>query len=147
VKQCVHCGRALYGDAPAAFPTPQNYPQAPAGYPPGYGPPPGYPQGYAAPGYGAPPYPQRDAADAALGMVVPVNQSGWAIASGYLGLFSLLCGVLGPFAILTGVLALAETKRKPGLGGSVRATIGIVLGTLGTLFFAVGLVFVLLDAM
>ncbi len=38
--------------------------------------------------------------DPAMRWILPVGRSGWAIAAGYLGLFSVL-GVFGPFAIVT----------------------------------------------
>jgi hypothetical protein len=63
--------------------------------------------------------------------IVPVNTSGWAIAAGYLGLFSLL-GLPGPFAIACGIVALVRLRKQPGVRGHVRAWIGILLGGLGT---------------
>jgi hypothetical protein len=63
--------------------------------------------------------------------ILPVNTSGWAIAAGYLGLFSLLI-VPGPFALATGILAVRHIARNPGMRGKVRAWLGIVLGTLGS---------------
>jgi hypothetical protein len=79
--------------------------------------------------------------DPALGLVVPINTSIWAIAAGYLGLAApILCFVPAPFAILCGVMALRELSRKPGTRGHVRAWVGIVLGTLWTLLGLVGLV-------
>jgi len=76
--------------------------------------------------------------DAALRWVLPVGRSGWAIASGYLGIFSLL-GIFAPFAIITGILAFREIKKNPQLGGRGRATFGIVMGSLGTLAFALAI--------
>jgi uncharacterized RDD family membrane protein YckC len=64
--------------------------------------------------------------------LLPTNRSGWAIAAGYLGLFSVL-GFPAPFAVLAGVLALREIRRNPGLGGRGRALFGMVLGALFTL--------------
>jgi hypothetical protein len=66
--------------------------------------------------------------------LVPTNVSGWAVASGYLGLVSLIfLGVPGPFAIASGILGLRQIARQPGLNGTVRAWVGIVTGTLGTM--------------
>ena len=48
--------------------------------------------------------------DAGMRMLIPVGLSGWAIASGYLGLISVLL-VPGPFAVLTGILASARSTR------------------------------------
>jgi hypothetical protein len=80
--------------------------------------------------------------DPGLGVLVPVNQSGLAIVSGYLGLFScfpLIGLVLGPMAIVLGVMALRAIKSDPdrSLGGAYRAIIGIVLGVINTILYAV----------
>ncbi|MGH7244202.1 MAG: DUF4190 domain-containing protein [Phycisphaerales bacterium] len=64
--------------------------------------------------------------------VLPINTSFWAIAAGYLGLFSVLL-VFAPFALICGILALLELKKSPGRRGHVRAWLGIVMGTLGTI--------------
>jgi hypothetical protein len=64
--------------------------------------------------------------------VLPVGTSGWAIAAGYLGLFSLLC-LPGPLAIFCGIMAIRELRRNPRLSGWGRAIFGLVLGTMGTL--------------
>jgi len=69
--------------------------------------------------------------DAAMRLLLPVGRSGWAIAAGYLGLFSLL-GIFAPFALLTGILALFDIRRNPKKHGLGRAWFGIVMGTLGT---------------
>src|SRR5438270_4489108 len=74
--------------------------------------------------------------DAALRWLVPIDRSGWAIASGCLGLLScfpflgLLCGVL---AVVMGVLALQSMKHNPRQGGRGRAFFGIILGTIAGL--------------
>jgi hypothetical protein len=70
--------------------------------------------------------------DPGIRMLLPVGRSGWAIASGYLGLFSLLL-IPGPIAILTGILAIVEMSRNPKKHGMGRAVFGIVMGTLGTI--------------
>jgi hypothetical protein len=70
--------------------------------------------------------------DAAIRMLLPVGRSGWAIASGYLGLISVLL-LPAPFALLTGILAVREMRRNPKAHGMGRALFGIVMGTLGTL--------------
>jgi hypothetical protein len=63
--------------------------------------------------------------------ILPTHTSGWAIAAGYLGLFSLV-GIAGPFALVCGIIALRHLRREPELRGHVRAWIGIVLGALGS---------------
>ncbi len=67
--------------------------------------------------------------------ILPTHTSGWAIAAGYLGLFSLI-GIGGPFALVCGIMALKSLKKTPGLRGHVRAWIGIILGALGSVFLA-----------
>lgn len=61
--------------------------------------------------------------------LLPTGRSGWAIAAGYLGLFSLLL-VPAPFALVAGVLGLRDIRRNPRLGGRGRAIFGIVMGSL-----------------
>src|SRR5687767_14605137 len=79
--------------------------QPPSPYGPG-GPYPGGP--YPGP-YGQPP---RLEDDPAMRWVIPVGTSGWAIAAGYLGLFSLLC-FPGPLAVVCGLMAIRELRRNP----------------------------------
>ena len=71
-------------------------------------------------------------ADSALRMLLPVCRSGWAIASGYLALFSVLL-VFAPFALLTGILAVRDIKNHPEKHGLGRAWFGIVMGALFSL--------------
>jgi hypothetical protein len=70
--------------------------------------------------------------DPAMRLILPVGLSGWAIASGYLGLISVLL-FPAPFALLTGVLAIREMQRNPKKHGMGRAIFGIIMGGLGTL--------------
>ena len=77
--------------------------------------------------------------DATLTYLVPTGRSGFAIAAGYLALFSVLL-VPGPLALACGLLALRSIARRPELLGRGRAWFGIVAGSLAT----VGLVFVLI---
>ncbi|MDX1946468.1 MAG: DUF4190 domain-containing protein [Pirellulaceae bacterium] len=72
--------------------------------------------------------------DPAMRWVLPVGQSFWAIASGYLGLLSLAFCFLGPFAVLTGIVAIREMRANPRMSGWGRAIVGIVLGSIGSLF-------------
>lgn len=69
--------------------------------------------------------------DPAVRLLLPVGRSGWAIAAGYLGLFSVLL-VFAPFAIVCGVLAIFDLKKNPKKCGMGRAVFGIVMGVLGT---------------
>ncbi len=69
--------------------------------------------------------------DAGIRMLLPVGRSGWAIASGYLGLISILL-IPAPLALLTGILAIREIRRNPKKHGMGRAIFGIVMGALFT---------------
>ena len=70
----------------------------------------------------------------AIDFIVPVNvKNGLAVASGYLGIFSLFCfgPLLGIPALITGYLAL----KKPHLGGKGRAWTGIITGGIATVVY------------
>jgi len=77
--------------------------------------------------------------DAGIRMLLPVGRSGWAIAAGYFGLFSLIC-FPAPLALIFGILAVRDMRKHPDRHGMGRAVFGIVMGVLGT----VGLVFMLI---
>ena len=69
-------------------------------------------------------------------LLIPVGRSFWAIAAGYLALFSVLL-VFAPPALICGLVAIADI-RKSKLGpnpkhGMGRAIFGIVMGALGTI--------------
>jgi hypothetical protein len=61
---------------------------------------------------------------------LPVGTSGWAIAAGYLGLFSLIC-FPAPLALLCGIIAIWHLRRNPRLSGWGRAIFGVVMGAIG----------------
>jgi hypothetical protein len=69
--------------------------------------------------------------DALTRALLPVGRSGWAIAAGYLGIFSLLV-LPAPFAVITGVLAIRAIRRDSSKHGMGRAVFGIIMGGLGT---------------
>ena len=66
--------------------------------------------------------------------IMPVNVSGWAIASGYLGLFAVIA-IGAPFAVITGILALRDIKLHPGRNGKGRAIFGLVMGVIFSLLY------------
>jgi uncharacterized protein DUF4190 len=63
--------------------------------------------------------------------LAPVGRSGFAIAAGYLALFSVLL-VPGPLALVCGLLGLRSIARRPELLGRGRAWFGIVAGGIAT---------------
>ena len=73
--------------------------------------------------------------DAELKWLIPVGRSGWAIAAGYFGLFSVI-GLGAPLALIAGIVALRDIKRNPGLGGKGRAIFGVVMGAICSLLAA-----------
>jgi hypothetical protein len=85
---------------------------------------------------GPPPHPSTLANDPLARVLLPVGRSGWAIAAGYLGLFSLLVAP-APLAIAAGLLAVADMRRHPEKLGMGRAVFGLVMGTLGTIALVV----------
>jgi hypothetical protein len=73
--------------------------------------------------------------DFGMRMLLPVGRSGWAIAAGYLGLFSLVI-LPAPIALIVSVIAIRDLRKsaasprpKHGMG---RAVFGLVMGVLGT---------------
>ena len=73
--------------------------------------------------------------DAGIRMLLPVGRSGWAIAAGYLGLFSLII-LPAPLALIISIIAMRDIKKsratatpKYGMG---RAVFGLIMGVLGT---------------
>ncbi len=122
-------------------------PPMPVGPPPVVFPPPPPPQmaqpmGYANP-YQQPPRVGDIGQDAGMRMLLPVGRSGWAIASGYLGLFSFFpfIGIVtGVAAIITGIVAIRDIKRNPERHGMGRAIFGIIAGSIFTLAWIVMLI-------
>jgi len=71
--------------------------------------------------------PQPTDSDPAVRLLIPVGRSPWAIASGYLGLVSVLL-IFAPFAIITGCIAIYDIRKHPTRHGMVRAIFGILMG-------------------
>ena len=88
------------------------------------------------------PLPVQSAADGPEKWMIPVGRSGWAIAAGYLGLFSVLF-VFAPFALICGIMALRSLRQNPQLIGKGRAWFGIVMGAI----FSAGLLFGLISSL
>ena len=90
-----------------------------------------------------PPVPSNISDDASLRILIPIGRSPWAIAAGYLGLFSVLC-VFAPFALITGILALRDIKKHPEKHGRGRAWFGIIMGALFSLVGLLALIMTVL---
>jgi hypothetical protein len=79
---------------------------------------------------------------AATRMVLPVGRSGYAIAAGYLGLFSVLL-IFAPFALIFGILAVRDIKKNKDKHGMGRAIFGIIMGSIFSIALVVIIVVVL----
>lgn len=80
--------------------------------------------------------------DVGMRLLIPVGRSGWAIAAGYLGLFSILM-IPAPLAMITGILAVVDIQKsqrtenkKYGMG---RAIFGLIMGSLFTFLLIIAL--------
>ena len=68
--------------------------------------------------------------------LLPVGRSGWAIAAGYMGLFSVL-PLFGLVAIATGLLAWRDLKKHPRKRGLGRTICGLVMGALSSVAYGI----------
>ena len=75
-----------------------------------------------------PPPPRSESNNETLSLLIPVGQSGWAIAAGYLGLVSLLVWPLGFVAVLASYKALSRPRTSATM---LRIVTGFVGGTVG----------------
>jgi len=128
------------GSVPGLMPGPVGPGAAPA--PAGYPPQAVLPIGYAGPQpaygpYGGPP--SDIGQDAGVRWLLPVGRSGWAIAAGYLGLFSVI-PIFAPIALIISIIAIRDIKKHPGRHGMGRAIFGLVMGILFSLGFCVMIV-------
>ena len=97
-----------------------------------------FPPGSIPPGYYAPP-PRPLEDEPAMRWILPVGTSGWAIAAGYFGLFSLLC-FPAPLAIILSLVAIWHLRKNPRLSGWGRAIFGLVMGVVFTLMPLVAII-------
>ena len=74
--------------------------------------------------------------DPIIRMALPVGRSPWAIAAGYLGLFSVLL-IPAPLALLLGVVAILDIRRHPKKHGMGRAIFAVIMGLLFTVLLAI----------
>lgn len=70
--------------------------------------------------------------------VLPVNRSGWAIAAGYLGLFSII-PLINYVGLGVSIYAAMHLKRHPNKLGWGRVTTGLVLSGLFSILWTVSI--------
>ncbi len=75
-----------------------------------------------------------------MGKIVPTSNPKALIAY-YCGVFS-VCGLPAPFGLVLGILGLKAIKRDPTMPGKTHAWVGIILGSIFTLFYALMIVLV-----
>lgn len=91
-----------------------------------------------------PPLPQASSGglgdDAGMRLLIPVGRSGWAIAAGYLGLFSFVL-IPAPISLIVSIIAIRDIRRSRGTAkvkhGMGRAVFGLVMGIAGTILLGV----------
>jgi len=81
-------------------------------------------------------------------MLLPVGRSGWAIAAGYLGLFGLII-IPAPIALIVSIIAFIDIRKSKNTGkpkhGMGRAIFGLIVGTVGTVVFALAIISIIND--
>lgn len=91
-----------------------------------------------------PPPAQHLGDDAGIRLLLPVGRSGWAIAAGYLGLFSLIV-LPAPISLLVSIIAIRDIRKSKGSAhpkhGMGRAIFGLIMGILGTTLILLALLF------
>ena len=65
-------------------------------------------------------------------IALPIGRSPWAIAAGYLGLFSFIF-FPAPISFVVSLIAIRDIRRNPKRRGMGRAIFGLVMGILGTI--------------
>lgn len=78
--------------------------------------------------------------DRGLEMVIPINRSGWALAAGYVALFSVPFVFLAPIGVILGIVGLLDLRKNPSRAGRGRCWFAIIYGGLVMVLVAVGLV-------
>ncbi|MEE2906323.1 MAG: DUF4190 domain-containing protein [Planctomycetota bacterium] len=80
------------------------------------------------------PAPSHVTTDHGVELLIPINRTGWSIAAGYLGLFSLL-PFIGILAIIISGIAFYDFSKRPERHGRGRAIFGLVMGILTTILW------------
>lgn len=102
---------------------------------------------YSAPAAAPPPLPASTGPglgdDAGMRLLLPVGRSGWAIAAGYLGLFSLIF-FPAPISVIVSLIAIRDIRKSKGTQkpkhGMGRAIFGLVMGVIFSVFLLIALV-------
>jgi hypothetical protein len=74
--------------------------------------------------------------DAGMRLLLPVGRSGWAIAAGYLGLFSFLV-IFAPIGLVVSIVAALHLKKHPELHGWGRTIFGLIASGLMTVVLVI----------
>ncbi|MFZ3009512.1 MAG: hypothetical protein WA030_00630 [Candidatus Microsaccharimonas sp.] len=82
------------------------------------------------------PTPQKSSEDKVLEWVLPINRSGWAIAAGYVAMFSFPLLFIAPIALILGIIGLLDAKKKQKLGKG-RSIFAIVYGGIMTVLLII----------
>ncbi|MFY9228101.1 MAG: DUF4190 domain-containing protein [Candidatus Microsaccharimonas sp.] len=82
------------------------------------------------------PTPQKSSEEKALEWILPINRSGWAIAAGYVAMFSFPLLFIAPIALILGIVGLLHANKKQKLGKG-RAIFAIVYGGIMTVLFLI----------
>jgi hypothetical protein len=78
------------------------------------------------------------APDAGMRWLLPVGRSGFAIAAGYLGLFSLI-PFIGILALVFAALAIADLRKHPEKCGWGRVVFALIFGGMFTILYSIAL--------
>lgn len=78
--------------------------------------------------------------DRGLEMVIPINRSGWALAAGYVALFSIPFVFLAPIGVALGIVGLVDLKKNPSRAGRGRCWFAVIYGGLTMVLVAVVLI-------
>jgi len=73
--------------------------------------------------------------DAALGYIVPINTSIWAIFASYAALVGMALFPIALISLILGIVALIDVKRHPEKGGKGRAIFAIIVGIGSPIFW------------
>jgi len=72
---------------------------------------------------------------AALGYIVPINTSIWAIFASYAALVGMALFPIALISLILGIVALVDVKKHPEKGGQGRAIFAIIVGIASPLFW------------